>query len=110
MIVYLLHTHVECSVAIVVDHMQTPNSSLTQSKLDIQKRYQKDRHSCSTVVLILYNVFGWLLFSEQDLRTEQPLQAAAVLSLVGVGCLIGCQWYTTVQISSDNMCKYISGE
>jgi len=55
-------------------------------------------------------VFGWLLFSEQDLHTEQPLQAAALLSLVGMGCLIGCQWYTTVQISSDNMCKYISGE
>jgi len=52
MIVYLLHTHVECSVAIVVDHMQTPTSSLTQSKLDIQKRYQKDRQNCGSTNLI----------------------------------------------------------
>ena len=109
MLVLLFHTHVhvECSVAIVVDHMQTSSSSLTQSKLDIQKRYWP-----TVVVLLLHSMFDWLLFlhSEQDLHTEQPLQAAALLSLVGAGCLIGCQWYTSVQISSDIMCKYISGK
>ena len=31
--------HSECSVAVVMDHMQTLESSLTQSKLDLHKRW-----------------------------------------------------------------------
>ena len=32
------HTHTDCSVAVVMDHIQTLKSSLTQSKLDLHKR------------------------------------------------------------------------
>ena len=40
------------------------------------------------------------LYSENDFYFEGPLQTAALLSMTGVGCIVGNQWYTSI---SDNL-------
>ena len=41
---------------------------------------------------------------------EQSLRAAILLSLVGVDCVVGTQWHTAVQLTSESTCKFIGGK
>jgi hypothetical protein len=72
----------DCSIAIVVDHMQTLKSSLEQLKLDLVK-------------------------SVGDLEAEGSVQTAALLSLVGVSCLIARQWHSSVDTCADTLCSFL---
>ncbi|CAI7993288.1 Cilia- and flagella-associated protein 46, partial [Geodia barretti] len=72
----------DCSIAIVMDHMHTLKSSLTQSKLDLHK-------------------------SKEEIEAEQSLQTAALLSLAGVSCLLSRQWSSTVDSCTDTVCNFL---
>ena len=105
-------------MAVIADHIQTPSSSLMQSKLDIHKRFS------ISIKRLLFNiaqlkyyyipcfpvVCPLCLYSEQELLMEQSLCAVILLSLVGVDCVVGSQWHTSVQITSESMCKFIGGK
>lgn len=51
-----------------------------------------------------------LFCSTEELQTEQCLQVAALLTLVGVDSLITRQWYSTVDTCTDTMCSFIKSE
>ena len=50
---------------------------------------------------------GALYCSAEELQAEQSLQAASLLSLVGVNCLISRQWHSAVRSCADDMCNFI---
>lgn len=51
-----------------------------------------------------------LYYSAEKLQTEQCVQTAALLSLVGVGCLVTRQWHSTVHNCADTMCSFLKRE
>ncbi|XP_077992013.1 cilia- and flagella-associated protein 46-like isoform X2 [Glandiceps talaboti] len=68
----------DCLLIVLLDQVQTNQSFLRQSKVDVIK-------------------------SMNDLSLERPVETAMLLSLTGVGCVIANQWHCTL---ADNASKF----
>ncbi|XP_072177207.1 cilia- and flagella-associated protein 46-like [Diadema setosum] len=68
----------EISLAVVLDLVQTNQSFMRQSKIDVEK-------------------------SNTDLSLEKPVETAMLLSLAGVGCVMANQWHCKL---AENACTF----
>jgi len=62
--------------------------------------------------VVFINYFFGSLFSSssQDFEFERPVETAALFSLIGAGCIVTNQWYTTVQENVQLMNTLLGGK
>ena len=57
----------------------------------------------------IYDYLIVYYYSSQDMRFEGPVETAALLSLIGAGCILGNQWYTSVQENLKLVTRLLKG-